>query len=218
MTYDQIIAVVDGRYTNLWNAKKNLQPAASNENLKQALAQTKKAFENDENKVKPEGWAVFKKAYLEAQSKIIGDYSDANITTVAKTDQASVDKYATALLDAFNKLIYQIDFTPVDNAVRALVDDIADDGDYVYTAASVNAVNEAIKRLTYFPWSTTERRKHYTDESDVVSGVKTEAEVTIPGLKSLLVRADFDDQAILAAKEDAKAKLSDSDAYNQTAP
>ncbi|WP_288313329.1 hypothetical protein [uncultured Eubacterium sp.] len=216
MTYDQIIAVVDGRYTNLWNAKKNLQPAASNENLKQALAQTKKAFENDENKVKPEGWAVFKKAYLEAQSKIRGDYNDANITTVAKTDQASVDKYATALLDAFNKLIYQIDFTPVDNAVRALVDDIADDGDYVYTAASVNAVNEAIKKLTYFTWSITERRKHYTDESDVVSGVKTEAEVTIPGLKSLLVRADFDDQAILAAKEDAKAKLSDPDAYNQT--
>lgn len=216
MTYDQIIAVVDGRYTNLWNAKKNLQLAASNENLKQALAQTKKAFEEDENKVKPEGWAVFKRAYLEAQSKIRGDYSDANITTVAKTDQASVDQYATALLDAFNKLIYQIDFTPVDNAVRALVDDIADDGDYVYTAASVNAVNEAIKRLTYFPWSTTERRKHYTDESDVVSGVKTEAEVTIPGLKSLLVRADFDDQAILAAKEDAKAKLSDPDAYNQT--
>ena len=216
MTYDQIIAVVDGRYTNLWNAKKNLQLAASNENLKQALAQTKKAFEEDENRVKPEGWAVFKKAYLEAQSKILGDYSDANITTVAKTDQASVDQYATALLDAFNKLIYQIDFTPVDNAVRALVDDIADDGDYVYTAASVNAVNEAIKRLTYFPWSTTERRKHYTDETDVVSGVKTEAEVTIPGLKSLLVRADFDDQAILAAKEDAKAKLSDPDAYNQT--
>ena len=216
MTYDQIIAVVDGRYTNLWNAKKNLQPAASNENLKQALAQTKKAFEEDENKVKPEGWAIFKKAYLEARSKILGDYSDANITKVAKTDQASVDQYATALLDAFNKLIYQIDFTPVDNAVRALVDDIADDGDYVYTAASVNAVNEAIKRLTYFPWPTTERRKHYTDESDVVSGVKTEAEVTIPGLKSLLVRADFDDQAILAAKEDAKAKLSDPDAYNQT--
>ena len=216
MTYDQIIAVVDSRYTNLWNAKKNLQLAASNENLKQALAQTKKAFEEDENKVKPEGWAVFKRAYLEAQSKILGDYSDANITTVAKTDQASVDQYATALLDAFNKLIYQIDFTPVDNAVRALVDDIADDGDYVYTAASVNAVNEAIKRLTYFPWSTTERRKHYTDEPDVVSGVKTEAEVTIPGLKSLLVRADFDDQAILAAKEDAKAKLSDPDAYNQT--
>ena len=216
MTYDQIIAVVDSRYTNLWNAKKNLQLAASNENLKQALAQTKEAFEKDENKVKPEGWAVFKRAYLEAQSKILGDYSDANITTVAKTDQASVDQYATALLDAFNKLIYQIDFTPVDNAVRALVDDIADDGDYVYTAASVNAVNEAIKRLTYFPWSTTERRKHYTDEPDVVSGVKTEAEVTIPGLKSLLVRADFDDQAILAAKEDAKAKLSDPDAYNQT--
>ena len=216
MTYDQIIAVVDGRYTNLWNAKKNLQPAASNENLKQALAQTKKAFEEDENKVKPEGWAVFKSAYLEAQSKILGDYSDANITKVAKTDQASVDQYATALLDAFKALIYQIDFTPVDNAVRALVDDIADDGDYVYTAASVNAVNEAIKRLTYFPWPTTERRKHYTDESDVVSGVKTEAEVTIPGLKSLLVRADFDDQAILAAKEDAKAKLSDPDAYNQT--
>lgn len=216
MTYDQIIAVVDGRYTNLWNAKKNLQLAASNENLKQALAQTKKAFEEDENKVKPEGWANFKRAYLEAQSKIRGDYSDANITTVAKTDQASVDQYATALLDAFNKLIYQIDFTPVDNAVRALVDDIADDGDYVYTAASVNAVNEAIKRLTYFPWSTTERKRHYTDETDVVSGVKTEAEVTIPGLKSLLVRADFDDQAILAAKEDAKAKLSDPDAYNQT--
>lgn len=216
MTYDQIIAVVDGRYTNLWNAKKNLQLAASNENLKQALAQTKKAFEEDENKVKPEGWANFKRAYLEAQSKILGDYSDANITTVAKTDQASVDQYATALLDAFKALIYQIDFTPVDNAVRALVDDIADDGDYVYTAASVNAVNEAIKRLTYFPWSTTERRKHYTDETDVVSGVKTEAEVTIPGLKSLLVRADFDDQAILAAKEDAKAKLSDPDAYNQT--
>lgn len=216
MTYDQIISVVDGRYTNLWNAKKNLQPAASNENLKQALAQTKKAFENDENKVKPEGWAIFKRAYLEAQSKILGDYSDANITTVAKTDQASVDQYATALLDAFKALIYQIDFTPVDNAVRALVDDIADDGDYVYTAASVNAVNEAIKKLTYFPWPTTERRKHYTDESNVVSGVKTEAEVTIPGLKSLLVRADFDDQAILAAKEDAKAKLSDSDAYNQT--
>lgn len=216
MTYDQIIAVVDGRYTNLWNAKKNLQLAASNENLKQALAQTKEAFEKDENKVKPEGWAIFKKAYLEAHSKILGDYSDANITKVAKTDQASVDQYATALLDAFNKLIYQIDFTPVDNAVKALVDDIADDGDYVYTAASVNAVNEAIKRLTYFPWPTTERRKHYTDEPDVVSGVKTEAEVTIPGLKSLLVRADFDDQAILAAKEEAKAKLSDPDAYNQT--
>lgn len=216
MTYDQIISVVDGRYTKLWNARKNLQPAASNENLKQALAQTKNAFENDENKVKPEGWATFQKAYLEAQSKILGDYSDANITTVAKTDQASVDQYATALLDAFSKLIYQIDFTPVDKAVKALVDDIADDGDYIYTAASVNAVNEAIKKLTYFPWSNAERRKHYTDEPDVVSGVKTEAEVTIPGLKSLLVRADFDDQAILAAKEDAKAKLSDPDAYNQT--
>lgn len=216
MTYDKIIEVVDGRYTKLWNARKNLQLAASNENLKQALAQTKNAFENDENKVKPEGWATFQKAYLEAQSKILGDYSDANITTVAKTDQASVDQYATALLDAFNKLIYQIDFTPVDKAVKALVDDIADDGDYIYTAASVDAVNEAIKKLTYFPWSNAERRKHYTDEPDVVSGVKTEAEVTIPGLKSLLVRADFDDQAILAAKEDAKAKLSDSDAYNQS--
>ena len=216
MTYDQIIAVVDGRYTNLWNARKSLQLAASNENLKQALAQTKSAFENDENKVKPEGWATFQKAYLDAQSKFLGDYSDENITTVAKTDQASVDQWATALLDAYNKLIYQIDFTPVDKAVTALVDDIADDGDYIYTAASVNAVNEAIKKLTYFPWSNAERRKHYTDEKDVVSGVKTEAEVTIPGLKSLLVRADFDDQAIVAAKEDAKAKLSDPDAYNQT--
>lgn len=216
MTYDQIITVVDGRYTKLWNARKNLQPAASNENLKQALAKTKNAFENDENKVKPEGWATFQKAYLEAQSKILGDYSDANITTVAKNDQAAVDQYATALLDAFSKLIYQIDFTPVDNAVKALVDDIADDGDYIYTAASVDAVNEAIKKLTYFPWSTSERRKHYTDEKDIVSGVKTEAEVTIPGLKSLLVKASFDDSAINAAKDDAKAKLSDRDAYNQT--
>ena len=216
MTYDQIIEVVDGRYKKLWDARKNLQLAASNENLKQALAKTKNAFENDENKVKPEGWAIFKKAYLDAQSKILGDYSDANITTVAKTDQASVDQYATALLDAFKALIYQIDFTPVDNAVKALVDDIADDGDYIYTAASVDAVNDAIKKLTYFPWSTTERKKHYTDESDIVSGVKTEAEVTIPGLKSLLVKASFDDTAILAAKDKAKADLSDPDAYNQT--
>lgn len=216
MSYADITNVVDTRYTELWNARKNLELAASNESLKQALKTTKDAFQNDQNKVKPEGWAIFEKAFNEAKSKYLGEYSDLNITSVAKTDQASVDKYATALLDAFNKLIYQIDFTPVDNAVKALVDDIADDGDYIYTAASVNAVNEAIKKLTYFPWSNAERRKHYTDEPDVVSGVKTEADVTIPGLKSLLVRADFDDQAIIAAKEDAKAKLSDSDAYNQS--
>ena len=222
MTYDKIIEVVDGRYTNLWNARKNLQLAASNENLKQALAQTKNAFEKDENMVKPEGWAIFKKAYLEAQSKILGDYSDANITTVAKTDQASVDKYATALLDAFSKLIYQADFSPVDNAVRALVNDIADDGDYVYTAASVGALAESLKHLTYLPMSESVRKQHYIDEVDIVTGegsiekgIQREAD-TIRNMKSQLVKASFDDSAILAAKEDTKAKLSDPDAYDKT--
>lgn len=214
MEYADILAECDRRYDALWLAKKNLQKAASNTALKNALTAAENAYNKDEAKVRPETWTKFKTAYERALSKYQNEYSDINIVNVAASDQSAVDEYTTALTNAFNGLVYMIDFTPVDNAVATLVDSVEDNK---YTAASVQAVADAIGKLHFYTMSTAERKTHYEDETDVVAAVKEEAEKTIPGLASLLVESTVDSSVLEALKVEGRSKMTDPDAYDQDA-
>lgn len=212
MSYSDILRECDNRYTTLWNAKKNLKKAANNTQLKEALAATKNAYENDQAKVKASSWTAFDKAYRDALAQYQGAFSDLNITDVAATEQSKVDAYATALTEAFNALVYQIDFTPLKNAAETLVNSIAQNK---YSKASVEELRDKLNALTYLNMSTVEQAKHYTDETEVVNAVNAE-KTAIEGFKSLLKESTADTTALEGCKKDNESRT-DPDAYDQDA-
>ena len=212
MSYSDILRECDNRYTTLWNAKKNLKKAANNTQLKEALAATKNAYENDQAKVKASSWTAFDKAYRDALAQYQGSFSDLNITDVAATEQSKVDAYATALTEAFNALVYQIDFTPLKNAAETLVNSIAQNK---YSKASVEELRDKLNALTYLNMSTVEQAKHYTDETEVVNAVNAE-KTAIEGFKSLLKESTADTSALQGCKDKNESRT-DPDAYDQDA-
>lgn len=212
MSYSDILRECDNRYTTLWNAKKNLKKAANNTKLKEALAATKNAYENDQAKVKASSWTAFDKAYRDALAQYQGSFSDLNITDVAATEQSKVDAYATALTEAFNALVYQIDFTPLKNAAETLVNSIAQNK---YSKASVEELRDKLNALTYLNMSTVEQAKHYTDETEVVNAVNAE-KTAIEGFKSLLKESTADTSALQGCKDKNESRT-DPDAYDQDA-
>ena len=212
MSYSDILRECDDRYTTLWNAKKNLKKAANNTKLKEALAATKNAYENDQAKVKASSWTAFDKAYRDALAQYQGSFSDLNITDVAATEQSKVDAYATALTEAFNALVYQINFTPLKEAAETLVNSIAQNK---YSKASVEELRDKLNALTYLNMSTVEQAKHYTDETEVVNAVNAE-KTAIEGFKSLLKVSTADTTALEGCKKDNESRT-DPDAYDQDA-
>lgn len=212
MTYKEILAECDLRYTTLWNARKNLKKAANNTKLKEALTATKNAFENDQAKVRASSWTAFDKAYRDALAQYQGAFSDLNITDVAATEQSKVDAYATALTEAFNALVYQIDFTPLKKAADTLVNSIAQNK---YSKASVEELRDKLNALTYLNMSTVEQAKHYTDETEVVNAVNAE-KTAIEGFKSLLKESTADTSALQGCKDKNESRT-DPDAYDQDA-
>ena len=212
MSYSDILRECDDRYTTLWNAKKNLKKAANNTKLKEALAATKNAYENDQAKVKASSWTAFDKAYRDALAQYQGDFSDLNITDVAATEQSKVDAFATALTEAFNALVYQINFTPLKEAAETLVNSIAQNK---YSKASVEELRDKLNALTYLNMSTVEQAKHYTDETEVVNAVNAE-KTAIEGFKSLLKVSTADTTALEGCKKDNESRT-DPDAYDQDA-
>ncbi|WP_290911411.1 hypothetical protein [Eubacterium sp.] len=212
MSYSDILRECDNRYTTLWNAKKNLKKAANNTQLKEALAATKNAYENDQAKVKASSWTAFDKAYRDALAQYQGDFSDLNITDVAATEQSKVDAFATALTEAFNALVYQINFTPLKEAAETLVNSIAQNK---YSKASVEELRDKLNALTYLNMSTVEQAKHYTDETEVVNAVNAE-KTAIEGFKSLLKESTADTTALEGCKKDNESRT-DPDAYDQDA-
>lgn len=212
MSYSDILRECDDRYTTLWNAKKNLKKAANNTKLKEALAATKNAYENDQAKVKASSWTAFDKAYRDALAQYQGSFSDLNITDVAATEQSKVDAYATALTEAFNALVYQINFTPLKEAAETLVNSIAQNK---YSKASVEELRDKLNALTYLNMSTVEQAKHYTDETEVVNAVNAE-KTAIEGFKSLLKESTADTSALQGCKDKNESRT-DPDAYDQDA-
>lgn len=212
MSYSDILRECDDRYTTLWNAKKNLKKAANNTKLKEALAATKNAYKNDQAKVKASSWTAFDKAYRDALAQYQGSFSDLNITDVAATEQSKVDAYATALTEAFNALVYQINFTPLKEAAETLVNSIAQNK---YSKASVEELRDKLNALTYLNMSTVEQAKHYTDETEVVNAVNAE-KTAIEGFKSLLKVSTADTTALEGCKKDNESRT-DPDAYDQDA-
>lgn len=212
MSYSDILRECDNRYTTLWNAKKNLKKAANNTKLKEALAATKNAYENDQAKVKASSWTAFDKAYRDALAQYQGAFSDLNITDVAATEQSKVDAFATALTEAFNALVYQINFTPLKEAAETLVNSIAQNK---YSKASVEELRDKLNALTYLNMSTVEQAKHYTDETEVVNAVNAE-KTAIEGFKSLLKESTADTSALQGCKDKNESRT-DPDAYDQDA-
>lgn len=212
MSYSDILRECDDRYTTLWNAKKNLKKAANNTKLKEALAATKNAYENDQAKVKASSWTAFDKAYRDALAQYQGAFSDLNITDVAATEQSKVDAFATALTEAFNALVYQINFTPLKEAAETLVNSIAQNK---YSKASVEELRDKLNALTYLNMSTVEQAKHYTDETEVVNAVNAE-KTAIEGFKSLLKESTADTSALQGCKDKNESRT-DPDAYDQDA-
>ena len=225
MTYEQIVTECDTRYNNILAAQKNLTAPASNARLKEIYNKAKDVYDNKKATVKPSCWDSFALAYESAAAKYNNEYSDLNVRNYDESEQGAIDAVAQKLEDAFNALIYVADFTPVDNAVKELASSV---DSYKYTAESIRSLQTALDHLTYYSMTKEERAAHYTDEMDVNEGVNAlgqklnisqginkEALTTIPGLKSLLVEAKVDPDALEGAKADAKAKKNDPDAYDQ---
>lgn len=212
-TYDEIVNECESRYNALVAARNGLTLSANNTKLEAALAAAKSAYENDQAKISAATWAPFQTAYEEALAKYQGDYSDIGVRNFARTEQSTIDSYATALTNAFNALAYQIDFSVVDTAVVNLINSIANKK---YTATSVREFAEALTELTYYNMPASERITHYTDEAATLAALNTEVNTTIPALADILVAGDnIDVEALDAAKANGKAKLADPDAFDQ---
>ena len=211
MTYDAIITECDRRYNNLYNARRTLKKCASNAALKQALSEYKKYYDNDQSKVKADGWATFATAYENAAAKFNGDYSDLNITDVAASDQSKIDAVVTALIDAYDALIYRIDFQPLTDALN----DLLNIEDNVYTADSARAVNDAINSCHYIFLSPAAKDKMYQDDTEAMAGIQAEIN-NLNSYKNLLVSyasLGLDDSSLQARKTELKASK-DPDAYD----
>lgn len=225
MTYEQIVAECDTRYNNILTAQRNLTAPASNARLKEIYNKAKDVYDNKRATVKPDCWDTFALAYESAASKYNNEYSDLNVRNYDESEQGAIDAVAQSLEDAYNALIYVADFTPVDNAVKELAASV---DSYKYTAESIRNLQTALDNLTYYSKTKEERAALYTDQMDlnngenslgqklnITQGIYVEANRTIPALKSLLVEDKLDPGALQGAKDDAKAKKNDPDAYDQ---
>lgn len=219
MTYEQILAELDRRYTNLWNAKENLQEAASNAKVLAALAEYKNDYETLEKDCKPDSWKVFADAYNAAKAVTATGaiYSDDKISEVPKADQNLIDAYATNIINARKALITKVSFKPVDDAMDALAKKISasvNSGKH-YTKASFEALNTAIDGLKFYTMAPATRDTHYIDETDFVANLQLEAK-SIPDLFDILKEGEKNDETVLdATKTKLKSYLSDPDAYDQ---
>lgn len=225
MTYDQIVTECDTRYNNILAAQKNLTAPASNARLKEIYNLAKDVYDNKRATVKPDCWDTFALAYESAAAKYTNEYSDINVRNYDESEQDAIDAVAQSLEDAYNALIYVADFTPVDNAVKELAASV---DSYKYTAESIRSLQSALDNLTYYSKTKEERAALYTDLNDlnggvtslgdpltISQGINREAKTTIPALKSLLVEDKLDPTALQGAKDDARAKKNDPDAYDQ---
>lgn len=225
MTYDQIVAECDTRYNNILKAQKELTAPASNARLKEIYNKAKDVYDNKRATVKPDCWDAFALAYESAAAKYTNEYSDLNVRNYDESEQDAIDAVAQSLEDAYNALIYVADFTPVDNAVKELAASVESKK---YTAESIRSLQTALDNLTYYSKTKEERAALYTDLMDlnhdvnslgkeltISQGINKEAKTTIPNLKSLLVEAKVDTDALNGAKADARAKKNDPDAYDQ---
>lgn len=219
MTYEQILAELDRRYTNLWNARDNLQKAASNAKILAALAEYKNDYETLEKDCKPESWAKFAEAYDAAKAVTATGaiYSDDRISEVPESYQSQIDAYATNLINARKALITKVSFAPVDDAMDALAKRISEsvNSGKHYTKASFEALNTAIDGLKFYTMAPATRDTHYIDETDFVANLQLEAK-SIPNLFDILKEGVKNDETALdAAKTQLKSYLSDPDAYDQ---
>lgn len=219
MTYEQILTELDRRYTNLWNAKENLQEAASNKKIIDALAEYKNDYETLEKDCKPDTWAKFVEAYNAAKAVTATGaiYSNDKISEVSKADQGLIDAYATNIINARNALITKVSFKPVDDAMTALATKISEsvNSGKHYTKASFVALNTAIEGLKFYTMPPATRDTHYIDETTFVADLKKEADA-IPNLFDILKEGEKNDETALdAAKTQLKSYLSDPDAYDQ---
>ncbi|MBR1763310.1 MAG: hypothetical protein IJ731_08115, partial [Eubacterium sp.] len=121
MSAADIEAECQTRYTNLWNAYKSLEKAATNASIHtaveadEAVGNTYKA-DNDDARWSANRWATFKAAYEAAASAIAngGTYSDVNVRNYGPEQQSAIDAVATALTTAYNELVQyggRADFT-----------------------------------------------------------------------------------------------------------
>lgn len=211
-TYTDIVNECENRYQELFKAQRALKAPASNASLKAALADTKDTYENKKSLIEPSTWDQFETAYTTALSGYIGDYSDRNIREHSVDEQSAVDALAQQLRDAYSKLHFVVDFTPVDNAVSELVAGITDNK---YTADSVEALLSGITNLPYFNISAEDRLTHYDSDTEFVNGLNEEATKTIPGLSKLLVESPVTTETVDATKAALRAAKNDPDAYDQ---
>lgn len=213
-TYSDLVNECERRYQELFTAQYALRAPASNASLKTALANAKDAYENRKAEIEPSTWDQFETAYTTALSAYTGNYSDVNVRNYGKDEQDAIDAIANALNDAYNALSFVVDYTPVDDAVKALVAGITDNK---YSYDSINAVLEAITNLEYFNTSAEDRLTHFDNETDYVAGLNTEATVTIPRLSKLLVESPVTTETVDAVKVQLRAAKNDPDAYDQDA-
>lgn len=219
MTYEQILAELDRRYTNLWTAKENLQKAASNAKVLAALAEYKNDYETLEKDCKPDSWAKFAEAYNAAKAVTATGaiYSDDKISEVPESYQSQIDAYATNIINARKALITKVSFKPVDDAMDALAKKISEsvNSGKRYTKASFEALNTAIDGLKFYTMDPTVRGTHYIDDKQFVADLQLEAD-RIPNLFDILKEGNKNDEdALNAAKTTLKSYLSDPDAYDQ---
>ena len=219
MTYEQILTELDRRYTALWTAKENLQEAASNKKILDALAEYKNDYETLEKDCKPDSWAKFAEAYNAAKAVTATGaiYSDDRISEVPKVNQNLIDAYATNIINARKALITKVSFKPVDNAMTALANKISEsvNSGKHYTKASFEALNTAIDGLKFYTMAPATRDTHYIDDTAFVADLQKEADA-IPDLFDILKEGEDNDETVLdATKTKLKSYLSDPDAYDQ---
>lgn len=219
MTYEQILTELDRRYTALWTAKENLQEAASNKKIIDALAEYKNDYETLEKDCKPDSWAKFADAYNAAKAVTATGaiYSDDRISEVPKVNQNLIDAYATNIINARKALITKVSFAPVDDAMDALAKKISAsvNSGKRYTKASFEALNTAIDGLKFYTMAPATRDTHYIDDTAFVADLQKEADA-IPDLFDILKEGEDNDETVLdATKTKLKSYLSDPDAYDQ---
>ncbi|MBR1761755.1 MAG: hypothetical protein IJ731_00130, partial [Eubacterium sp.] len=219
MTATAIEAECQTRYTNLWNAYKALEKAATNASIHtaveadEAVGNTYKA-DNKDARWSASRWATFKAAYEAAASAIAngGTYSDVNVRNYGPEQQSAIDAVATALTTAYNELVQyggRADFTALYNAAGQVgVEGLASD---VYTTTSLKAVSTALANATQFPYlnmTETEKNAVYS-EPENVQAIADEVEAINSLYATEPIEAAVDGAALAAAKATAKASIKD---------
>ena len=224
MTASEIESACQTRYTNLWNALKDLQesPAATNSSIKAAVENEEVGdifkADNKDGRWSAARWATFKSAYETAAGVIATNakYSDANVRDYGTSEQPTIDAYATAVTTAYNELVTygpRADFTALENAAsRTGYEALEND---VYTASSLNAVATALTDATEFPYlnMNQEQRNAVYSETAEVNAIAAEVTKVEDLYTNTPAVATVDADALAAAQTYAKASIKDPDAY-----